>query len=103
VSWINPNGRVSEHPPALVSAGQIYVTGVINAIMRSPNWDSTAIFLAWDDWGGFYDHVAPPVIDGNGYGLRVPGIVIAPTPAPATSITRRYRSTRTSSSSRTTS
>ncbi len=78
VSWINPNGRVSEHPPALVSAGQTYVTGLINAIMNSPDWDSTAIFLAWDDWGGFYDHLAPPAVDGNGYGLRVPGIVISP-------------------------
>jgi len=78
VSWIDPNGKVSEHPPALVSAGQTYVTGLINAIMRSPDWSSTAIFLSWDDWGGFYDHVLPPVVDQNGYGLRVPGIVISP-------------------------
>jgi phospholipase C len=78
VSWIDPNGTVSEHPPALVSTGQTYVTGLINAIMRSPDWDSTAIFLSWDDWGGFYDHVVPPVVDQNGYGLRVPGIVISP-------------------------
>jgi phospholipase C len=46
--------------------------------MRSPDWSSTAIFLAWDDWGGFYDHVDPPKVDGAGYGLRVPGIVISP-------------------------
>ncbi|MBV8431059.1 MAG: alkaline phosphatase family protein [Solirubrobacterales bacterium] len=78
VSWIDPNGTVSEHPPGLVSAGQTYVTGLINAIMRSPDWSSTAIFLAWDDWGGFYDHVAPPQVDANGYGLRVPGLVISP-------------------------
>jgi phospholipase C len=78
VSWINPNGRVSEHPPALVSAGQSYVTGLVNAIMRSPDWSSTAIFLTWDDWGGFYDHVRPPIVDENGYGLRVPGLVISP-------------------------
>jgi len=69
---------VSEHPPALVSTGETYVTGLVNAIMRSPNWDSTAIFLSWDDWGGFYDHVVPPVVDRNGLGLRVPGIVISP-------------------------
>ncbi len=78
VSWIVPNGTVSEHPPGLITAGQTYVTGLINAIMESPDWDSTAIFLAWDDWGGFYDHVDPPHVDQNGYGLRVPGLVISP-------------------------
>jgi phospholipase C len=78
VSWVIPNQKVSEHPPASVQAGQAYVTSVINAVMRSPDWPSTAIFLSWDDWGGFYDHVAPPRVDRNGYGLRVPGIVISP-------------------------
>jgi phospholipase C len=46
--------------------------------MRSRDWTSSAIFLAWDDWGGFYDHVPPPRIDRNGYGLRVPGLLISP-------------------------
>jgi phospholipase C len=46
--------------------------------MKSPDWDSTAIFLAWDDWGGFYDHVVPPTVDNQGYGLRVPALVISP-------------------------
>jgi phospholipase C len=78
VSWVVPNGRVSEHPPALVSDGQSYVTSLIDAVMQGPEWSSTAIFLAWDDWGGFYDHVVPPTVDGNGYGLRVPGMVISP-------------------------
>ena len=78
VSWVVPSGEVSEHPPAPVSYGQSYVTSVINAVMHSPDWDSTAIFLAWDDWGGFYDHVVPPTVDQNGYGLRVPAIVISP-------------------------
>jgi len=78
VSWIVPNGMVSEHGPALVSAGQSYVTGLVNAVMAGPDWKSSAIFLSWDDWGGFYDHVRPPAVDQNGYGLRVPGIVISP-------------------------
>ncbi len=78
VSWITPNARVSEHPPGLITAGQTYTTGLINTIMRSPDWNSTAIFLAWDDWGGFYDHVDPPSVDQNGYGLRVPALVISP-------------------------
>ena len=78
VSWICPNGRYSEHPPARVSAGQAYVTGLINAVMQGPDWNTTAIFVSWDDWGGFYDHVVPPTVDGNGYGLRVPGLVISP-------------------------
>jgi phospholipase C len=78
VSWVVPSHRDSEHPPALVSDGQEYVTGLIDALMSGPDWDSTAIFLAWDDWGGFYDHVPPPQIDQNGYGLRVPGLLISP-------------------------
>lgn len=78
VAWVVPNGDDSEHPPALVSVGQAYVTGLINAVMQGPDWSSSAIFLTWDDWGGFYDHVVPPQVDENGYGLRVPGIVISP-------------------------
>ena len=78
VSWVVPSGQLSEHPPAPVSFGQTYVTSLVNAVMSSPEWDSSAIFVSWDDWGGFYDHVAPPIVDANGYGLRVPGIVISP-------------------------
>ncbi|MGO9874028.1 MAG: alkaline phosphatase family protein [Acidimicrobiia bacterium] len=78
VSWVVPSQAVSEHPPARISAGVAYVTGLIDAVMEGPDWNSTAIFLAWDDWGGFYDHVVPPVVDENGYGLRVPGLVISP-------------------------
>jgi phospholipase C len=78
VSWVIPSGIVSEHPTSSIRAGQAYVTNLVNAIGRSREWKSTAIFLTWDDWGGFYDHVVPPVVDLNGYGFRVPGIVISP-------------------------
>jgi phospholipase C len=78
VAWITPGGANSEHPTALVSDGQAWTTSLINAAMQGPEWNSTAIFLSWDDWGGFYDHVVPPHVDQNGYGLRVPGIVISP-------------------------
>ncbi len=78
VSWVIPNGQVSDHPPNLISKGQTYVTGLINTIMQSPDWKSTAIFLAWDDWSGFYDNVRPPHVDKNGYGLRVPALLISP-------------------------
>ena len=85
VSWVTPSGANSEHPPASVHRGQAYVTAVINAAMKSPDWSSTAIFLSWDDWGGFYDHVQPPSVDGQGYGLRVPGLVISPYASDSTS------------------
>ena len=78
VSWVVPNGPNSEHPDALVSVGQAWVTRLINSVMSGPDWSSSAILLAWDDWGGFYDHAVPPGVDRNGYGLRVPGLVISP-------------------------
>ncbi len=85
VSWIVPSGVYSEHPSQSVTTGMEYVTSLVNAVMQSPYWNSTAIFLAWDDWGGFYDHEVPPIVDYNntstpvqGYGLRVPGILISP-------------------------
>ena len=78
VSWIIPNNANSDHPPNPVQTAQAYVTGLINAVMTSPNWSSTAIFVSWDDWGGFYDHLNPPMVDVNGYGIRVPGLVISP-------------------------
>ena len=69
---------------------------VVNAVMQGPYWNSTAIFLTWDDWGGFYDHVVPPKVDENGYGIRVPGLLISPwAKAGLRSTTRRFPSTRT--------
>jgi phospholipase C len=78
VSWVIPSKRDSEHAPASIVRGQAYVTNLINTIMKGPDWSSTAIFLAWDDWGGFYDHVRPPSVAPDRYGLRVPGLVISP-------------------------
>jgi phospholipase C len=78
VSWVTPDWSDSNHPGVPLSLGETWVTRVVNAVMRSPDWDSSAIFLAWDDWGGYYDHVKPPRVDRQGYGLRVPGIVISP-------------------------
>ncbi len=86
VSWIIPNNEVSEHPPSGFTEGMDHVTAMVNAVMQSPYWDSTVIYITWDDWGGFYDHVAPPTVDRStnsrypvqGYGLRVPGIMISP-------------------------
>jgi phospholipase C len=77
VSWVVPNGRDSEHPSSPINYGQSWVTSLVNAVMSGPDWSSSTIFLAWDDWGGFYDHVVPPRVDANGYGLRVPGLVIS--------------------------
>lgn len=78
VCWIIPSDPVSEHPPSSIRDGMAYVTGLVNAVMESPDWNTTAIFISWDDWGGFYDHVPPPNVDRYGFGIRVPGLVISP-------------------------
>ncbi len=78
VSWVIPSDDVGEHPPSNIRTGMAYTTGLVNAVMQSPEWNHTAIFIAWDDWGGFYDHVVPPSVDEFGYGLRVPGLVVSP-------------------------
>jgi phospholipase C len=84
VTWLaDPAWEISEHAKGDISVdireGQAYVTALLNAIKsHHETWENCAIFLTWDDWGGFYDHVRPPVIDGLGYGLRVPGLVISP-------------------------
>ncbi|HEY7401806.1 MAG TPA: alkaline phosphatase family protein [Actinomycetota bacterium] len=78
VAWIVPGMGYSEHPPDSIARGQEFVTSVVNAAMQGPDWESTAIFVTWDDWGGFYDHLAPPRVDQNGYGIRVPGLLISP-------------------------
>jgi phospholipase C len=80
VSWVVPYKGNSDHPTHPIDEGQAWVTSVVNAVMQGPKeqWNHTAIFVTWDDWGGFYDHVLPPVVDVAGYGLRVPAFVISP-------------------------
>ena len=77
VSYVYPSGD-SERTPAAIAAGEQRVASMVSAIQRSPAWSSSAIFVTWSDWGGYYDHVAPPQVDGHGYGFRVPTIVISP-------------------------
>lgn len=79
VTWLTPpSSAQSDHPPHSLLAGQDYVTSVVNSVMNSPYWANSAIFVTWDDWGGFYDHVYPPQIDGLGLGPRTPLLVISP-------------------------
>ena len=77
VSWI-VSGPESEHPPNSTCVGENWTVAQINAVMQGPNWNSTAIFLTWDDFGGFYDHVPPPNTDEFGFGPRVPLVIISP-------------------------
>jgi phospholipase C len=84
VSWVVPVKDAGDHPPDDISLGQAYVTNLINAVTDGPKeqWNHTAIFVTWDDWGGFYDHVKPPQsIDGvpnDNYGFRVPTFMVSP-------------------------
>ncbi len=78
VTWVTPTHALSEHPEHNFCKGENWSTRVIDAIMKSPMWKDTAIFLTWDDWGGFYDHVPPVHLDDFGLGIRVPLLVISP-------------------------
>ena len=85
VSWVIPNGLSSDHAVSNDGSGPSWVSAIVNAIGNSPYWANTAIIITWDDWGGWYDHVAPKVINdgvswGSGYvyGFRVPLIVVSP-------------------------
>lgn len=85
VSWVIPTGASSDHSDSNTGTGPSWVSSIVNAIGNSPYWSNTAIFITWDDWGGWYDHVAPKVINdgvswGSGYvyGFRVPLIVVSP-------------------------
>lgn len=78
VSWMVTGDPGSEHPPDSTCVGENWTLAQVNAVMQGPEWDSTAIIIIWDDFGGFYDHVAPPVVDGFGLGIRVPALIISP-------------------------
>jgi phospholipase C len=90
VCWLTPTFALSEHPPEDVQAGMWYVTRLINAVMRSSYWNSCAIILMWDDYGGFYDHVPPIQTDEYGFGFRVPAIVISPYSKSGTIVHTQY-------------
>jgi len=77
VAYIVPSGA-SEHPPSSIASGQRFVKAIIQELMRSSAWDSSAFILAYDDWGGWYDHVTPIQVDQHGYGLHVPVILVSP-------------------------
>jgi phospholipase C len=82
VSWVIPDGQNSDHPAQgywgiKTDTGPAWVAQVVNAVGESPYWDSTAIVVVWDDWGGWYDHVAPPQLDYTGLGFRVPMLVVS--------------------------
>jgi phospholipase C len=78
VSWLIPNGPNSDHVSGS-DTGPSWVAQVVNAIGQSPAWNSTAVIVVWDDWGGFFDHEKPPFQDtAGGLGFRVPMIVVSP-------------------------
>lgn len=79
VTWITPGFGFSDHPGTGATAeGPDWVANIVNAIGASQYWNSTAIFITWDDFGGWYDHVVPPTVDSMGYGFRVPLIIVSP-------------------------
>ena len=78
VSWLVVGSGLSEHPPASVCLGENWTVAQVNAVMSGANWNSSVIFLTWDDFGGFYDDVAPPAVDNFGFGPRVPLLIISP-------------------------
>jgi len=78
VSWVMPRGQASDHAQVNTGEGPSWVASIVNAIGNSRYWNDTAIFITWDDWGGWYDHVPPPIYNSYEYGFRVPLIVVSP-------------------------
>jgi phospholipase C len=84
VTWVTPKTGSSCHPPASMGKCENWLTTQVNAIMAGPEWESAAVFVSWDDFGGYYDHVPPPVTDYFGLGIRVPLLIISPFVNPGT-------------------
>jgi len=78
VSWVVEDGWSSEHPVSGSCVGENFTVQQVNAVMQGPEWGSTVVFITWDDFGGFYDHVPPPLNDQYGLGLRVPLLIVSP-------------------------
>lgn len=78
VSWVIPTFADSDHPPASLVNGEAWVASVIDAVEHSPDWNHTAVFVTWDDYGGYYDHLPPPALDAYGVSFRVPLLVVSP-------------------------
>jgi phospholipase C len=88
VAWLDPfswtseanglNIQYSQHPPYNVTEGETWMLNIVNHVEQSQYWSSSAIFITYDESGGYYDHVAPPQLDGNQLGFRVPLIVVSP-------------------------
>jgi len=90
VAWLTAPNEMTEHPNYSTCYGENWTVDKINSIMQGPDWNSTAIFLTWDDFGGFYDHVAPPQIDRFGLGPRVPLLIISPYARAGTVVHTQY-------------
>jgi hypothetical protein len=78
VTWLTTGRHKTEHPPESVCSGENWTVNALNAVMQGPDWKNTAIFVMWDDFGGFFDHVPPPTEDNFGLGERVPFLIISP-------------------------
>jgi phospholipase C len=90
ISWVTPTWMASEHPIQSICVGENWSVEIVNAIMQSRYWNDTVIILTWDDFGGFYDHVAPPHPDIYGFGPRVPALIISPWVRPGAILHETY-------------
>jgi phospholipase C len=90
VSWVIPDENASDHPGTSSDTGPSWVASVVNAIGESSYWNSTAIIIVWDDWGGLYDNLNPPQHTFGGLGFRVPALIISPYAKPGYISTTQY-------------